>query len=230
MRKDRIEARLRALGINQFDAAVKAGRNSHFIYDFLIGRKKSFKGDGPIRLAQALECSIEYLTGESDEPGRPPLAGPTFERSGSSEGLPLAGVVESGVFRRPGSLRIPDEVLPLPPFPGYPAEAQVAYVMRGNGLDELGVTEGMVLTAVQAEALSTPPGNGAIVVIELVRNGGSHMEISAREVQHSPRMTRYIARSRTEDIPPIIVKDGKPIEPGARFQCVALVISATMLL
>jgi len=103
MRKDRIEARLKALGLTQFQAAEKAGKHAHFIYDFMIGRKRSFKGDGPIRLAQALECSIEYLTGESDDVGRPPLsAAASYTYQPGS--LPVAGIVEAGVFRRPGAI------------------------------------------------------------------------------------------------------------------------------
>lgn len=69
--KERIETRLKALGINQFVAAERAGKNSHFIYDFMIDRKRSFKGDGLFRLAYVLECSVEYLTGKSPDVGKP---------------------------------------------------------------------------------------------------------------------------------------------------------------
>lgn len=72
--KDRIAARLNALGISQFTAAERAGKHGHFIYDFMIGRKQSFKGDGLQRLSTALECSIDYLTGAADQPGQPPGA------------------------------------------------------------------------------------------------------------------------------------------------------------
>lgn len=71
---DRIKARLEALGINQFEAAKRTGKHEHFIYDFFKGRKKSFPSDGPLRLAHALQCSIEYLAGVSDEVGSPPAA------------------------------------------------------------------------------------------------------------------------------------------------------------
>lgn len=68
--KDRIQIRLAHLGVNQFVAAEKAGKNSHFIYDFMIDRKRAFKGDGLQRVASALECSVEYLIGRSASPGK----------------------------------------------------------------------------------------------------------------------------------------------------------------
>lgn len=77
--KDRIEARLTALGISQFVAAERAGKHPHFIYDFMIDRKQSFKGDGLHRVAHVLNCSVEYLLGQSDEVGKPtpPVTYPT---------------------------------------------------------------------------------------------------------------------------------------------------------
>lgn len=69
--KDRIQIRLMQLGMNQFVAAEKAGKNSHFIYDFMIDRKRAFKGDGLYRLAIVLECSVDYLIGKSEALGKP---------------------------------------------------------------------------------------------------------------------------------------------------------------
>lgn len=230
MRKDRIEARLRALRITQFDAAQKAGKNAHFIYDFLIGRKKSFKGDGPIRLAQALECSVEYLTGDSDDVGRPPSPGAIFTQPPAGQGLPVAGVVEAGVFRRTGTIRPSGETLPLAPQPSYPPEAQAAFVVRGGGLDSRGITEGMVLVAVQAEAAPEALQSGALVVVEHSRRNGREIEMSARELQYFPDRTEFRALSKSEIVPPIVLRNGKTDEPGGKLKIVAVVLSATLML
>lgn len=227
MRKDRIQARLDALGITQFDAAIRAGKNSHFVYDFMIGRKKSFKGDGPIRLAQALQCSIEYLTGESAEVGRPPLAGPALPHVSAASGLPVAGVVMAGVFRRPGMLQIKDEYLPFPPWPLYPADKQCLYIVRGNGMDARGIVDGMVLTAVSPDAIEGNIRSGSVVVVEHVRRGGE-VELSAREIQHYPDRTEFLARSHSERIPPIILRDRKTNEAGGRLHIKAVVIGAPL--
>lgn len=76
--KERIRDRLTSLGLNQFDAAKLTGKNSHFIYDFMIDRKRAIKGDGLYRLAVVLHCSVDYLLGRSDEVGSPPPPRMTF--------------------------------------------------------------------------------------------------------------------------------------------------------
>lgn len=68
-----------------------AGKHSHFIYDFLIDRKRTIKGDGLVRVAIVLRCSVDYLTGRSDEIGEPPSPlmsfGPIIQEvSNGSEG------------------------------------------------------------------------------------------------------------------------------------------------
>lgn len=231
MRKDRIEARMDALGINQFEAAEKAGKNSHYIYDFMVGRKSSFKGDGPVRVAQALECSIEYLTGESDEIGVPPMATPAAVPSAQAgRSLPLAGVVETGVFRRPSSVRGAGRPLPIAPFPDYPAEAQAAFAVRGGGMDTRGIIEGMTLVAVDIEAATKDLESGSVVIVEHVRSNGREAEISARELQYFPDRIELRAQSRSENIRPLILRDGKIVGEGGKIRITALVIGAILRL
>lgn len=230
MRKDRIEARLQALRINQFEAAERAGKHSHFIYDFMIDRKRSFKGDGPIRLAQALQCSVEYLTGESDDVGLPPATGPIFTRSTTTTGLPVAGVVEAGVFRRPGAIKLPSGEIPVPPFPMYPPEDQAAFIVKGGGLDERGISPGMILVATKTDVPESELQNGSLVIVERSKSSGREVEVSAREVQHFPDRTELRARSRTENIPTISLENGKSIEAGYRVTIAATVLGAVLLL
>lgn len=229
MLKDRIAERLQALGINQFEAAERAGKNAHFIYDFMTGRKRSFKGDGPIRLAQALECSIEYLTGESDEIGEPPVESGSFAPAASS-GLPVAGIIEAGVYRRIGATSAQDIALPIAPFPSYPADRQAAFIVRGGGMDALGIIERMVLVTVEAEAAPDLLRSGAIVIVEHVRGNGREVETSARELQYFPDRTELRAHSRTENIKPIILKDRKPVGETGKVKIIAIVLSATLIL
>lgn len=228
MRKDRIEARLAALGITQFEAAERAGKNAHFIYDFMIGRKRSFKGDGPVRVAQALQCSVEYLTGESDEVGSPPAAFGPLSTSGPF--LPLAGIVEAGVYRRAWSATAQRPPVDVPPRPGFPPEAQALYLVRGGGMDARGIIEGMLLVAVSADAAKDKLESGAIVIVEHYRGSGREVETSARELQYFPDRTELRAQSKTENIKPIILRDGKPLERDGKVKIVALVIEAILKL
>lgn len=230
MRKDRIEARLDALGINQFEAAERAGKNSHYIYDFMIGRKSSFKGDGPVRVAQALECSIEYLTGESDGVGVPPMLSPGMPAAQAGQSLPLAGVVETGVFRRPGAVRGSGRPVPVAPFPDYPPEAQSVFAVRGGGMDTRGIIEGMMLVAVDIEAAMDELESGSVVIVEHVRGNGREAEISARELQYFPDRIELRAQSRSENIKPLVLKNGKIVGEGGKVRITALVIGAILRL
>lgn len=223
IRRDRVEARLRALNINQFEAAKRAGKGSHFIYDFFIGKKKSFKGDGPIRLAKALNCSIEYLTGESDVPGSPPGDVP-FPSTRIKGGIPYRGVVEAGVFRKAASYRPPDRLIPVAPDPRHPKARQVVYAVRGDALASRGIIEGMFLICI--EGAENEVGNGSLVIVEHTRLDGVEIEISARELQHFPDRTEY----RANGVEPIVVRGGETDEPGGKARMIAKVVGAVMTL
>jgi hypothetical protein len=70
----RIRARLDALNLNPFEAARAAGLERGFINDVLIGKKKSIRGDNFYRVAEVLNCTVDYLNGKSERPfpGAPP--------------------------------------------------------------------------------------------------------------------------------------------------------------
>lgn len=228
MNKSRITERLDALGITQFEAAERAGKNSHFIYDYFAGRKKSFKGNGPVKIAQALQCSVEYLNGESDDIGVPPkdaplASGPIFK------GLPFAGVAEAGVFRKASAIVSDQSATPLAPSLSYPAIAQAAYVVRGDSLQLRGISEGMFLTTVAVEAVPDALRSGAIVIVRHTRLGGSEIEISARELQFFPDRTELISHPAKGQIDPVVIRDGATSEPDGKAEIVAIVVAATMV-
>jgi hypothetical protein len=231
-RKDRIEARLTALGIDQFTAAERTGKGSHFIYDFMIGRKKSFKGDGPTKVAEALECSLEYLTGASGVPGDPPAAA----QLGKS--LLIVGTVEAGVFKSPREAKPPHERSNIPPIPGHPAEDQVVFKVVGGGLDARGIVSGMVLVASRSSARAETFKDGEIIVVEHTARDGRGVEISAREVQHSPNRVELRAPSKSEEIAPIVLKPEKSsgksastkTASGGSVRVIAVAIFVAMML
>lgn len=223
MDKDRIKQRLDALGITQFEAGLRAGWNENFLYDFMTGRKKAIKGEGPARIAYALQCSIEFLEGKSDEIGDPPLGG------GSSL-LPLIGFAEAGIFRKTSTpLTYPDRT-PVPPHPNFSADAQFSVLMRDNSLQKLGVTEGMFLSVVAHEAVGATLQNGMIVLVEHRRLGDTEAELSAREIQHYSDRIELLTKPLTGDPSTIIVRDGKTDEPDGTVTIRGIVISATRYL
>jgi len=234
MRKDRIEARLEALGITQFEAAERAGKNTHFIYDFLAGKKRTFKGDGPELVAAALECSVDYLNGDTDEVGGSKRRKPVFPSTKKHGGLPFRGIVEADAFHRAGSRRIPDELIPIAPDMRFPNAKQGCYLVRGEGLDALGIHEGTFLTTVPiADYAATEGGHrpGDVVVLEHTRFGGREVEISARElVALENGGAVYACRSTDAGHSVLHVgASGETAEKGGYAKVVAVVVGATKL-
>lgn len=68
--KDRIEERLRALDLFAREASRRAGLNLGFVGDVLDGRSKKPAAESVRRLAEVLECDLEYLTGQRAHPRR----------------------------------------------------------------------------------------------------------------------------------------------------------------
>ena len=127
--QERVQSRLNALKINAFEAARRAGLRREFVSELLSGRKKSIRGDAIPKLARALECDPDYLTGHQ----------PTI--TGGDGGLPGAGLVEPGVWREPEAA-LPAPMFPVTPHPSYPAELQSVFLVQGGRFD------GWALTAV----------------------------------------------------------------------------------
>lgn len=227
MKKDRIEQRLKELGINQFEAAKRAGKNSNFIYDFLIGRKSSFKGDGPQRVAKALECTVEYLTGEQDTPGK--ASHFRLSDEDNSSGLQLVGAVETGAFRRVASLKTDTEWLPVPPSSEYPANDQVAYAVRGDSLIGRGIHEGAVLICLRTTSEFAVLKSGSIVIVESHRPDEEEIEISARELQYFPDRTELITLNNDPSSAKITLRNNSDKFGDYEIKIVAIAISANIL-
>ncbi len=69
---DRIEARMSALGLNPYSTAKKAGLGPDYVRDLIRGKVKEPSASRLRDLAIALECSPDFLIGESDEAGERP--------------------------------------------------------------------------------------------------------------------------------------------------------------
>lgn len=64
--RTRIQERLSALGLNALSAAKKAGLGDDFVRDILRGKVRKPSAERLARLAEALECSVNYLLGAPD--------------------------------------------------------------------------------------------------------------------------------------------------------------------
>lgn len=251
MLKERIEKRLTDLGLNQFEAAEKAGRNKHYLYDFLNDKKKSIKGEGSRQVANALECSIDYLMGLSDDVGMPPdphLTGldehldPHYRPNkgdGSTGSVPIVGVVETDVFRRPSAMPKPtDSLVPIEPDPRYSAEAQSAYLLRGPSLKDIGMTDGAILQAVSLRAHNSAGKlrSGAVVISRFSTGSGDQIELSAREYRETDSGYKLIARDSSSEFDVIAVNSnqlfraGRKTTPDTKLEIEAVVIKAILII
>jgi SOS-response transcriptional repressor LexA len=64
--KDRVKARIEALGIGPIPLAKSVDLERTFIHALLIGRKENVRIDKMAQVARALQCDPRYLTGEID--------------------------------------------------------------------------------------------------------------------------------------------------------------------
>jgi hypothetical protein len=176
----RIRARLDALDLNPFAAAKAAGLERSFVNDVLIGRKRSVREDGLRKLAGALECDAEYLTGHQDTP-----------RAGAADhaqGMPLIGVAETGVWRTTPAGAVEARVVPLLPDPRFPGIACYAVTARGDGGSLVGIDDGDIVVALDFAAWRERHGplrDGLVVLVRRTRADLGVSELSVRRVSIS---------------------------------------------
>ena len=133
--KDRIKARLDALGLNAFEAARNAGLERAFINDVIAGRKSKIHPRNYAKLAPVLGCSAEYLRGEVQEPNPAEAPGKGAALSTENDeafGLNILGTVEAGAFRRREKSR--NELAPIAYDPRFPGARQIAFEVRRQNI------------------------------------------------------------------------------------------------
>lgn len=160
--RERIQGRLDALGLTAREAALRVDLNPIYIYDFLIGKKKSLKDIEAV--AKALECSPDFLLhGVSD-----------------GEALRIRGVIQPGVwvYRQPevnlSSGTAPDDT--------FPVDGQSAFYVKGKSLSGMGIPGGSVIIATK----DRKPRVGSLVVIRRRRDGdgGIEHELTVEEISN----------------------------------------------
>ena len=132
--KDRIKARLDALGLNAFEAARNAGLERAFINDVIAGRKSKIHPRNYAKLALVLGCSAEYLRGEVQEPTPVKALGGAgaLSTENAAFGLNILGTVEAGAFRRREKSR--NELAPIAYDPRFPGARQIAFEVRRQNI------------------------------------------------------------------------------------------------
>ncbi|MCS4088460.1 helix-turn-helix domain-containing protein [Rhizobium sp. BK176] len=148
----RIENRIASLGLNPTKLDKMAGLAAGFTRDLVAGRKAQPRVGNLERIAQALDCSVDYL-----------LYGRSSTVSGTQE-VPLIGYCETDVWR--GRMTSPSKS-GCAPDPRFPSEFQQAYEVRDDHAAEYGVPRGdtvVVLSAKGMDVVGITPGYGDLVI------------------------------------------------------------------
>lgn len=234
---ERLEARLTAVDLTDRRASMLAtgGANPDLVRK-LIDAGRGGKGqrttnyDWTVAIAVVLQCSVEFLTGESDAVGQPPTGVTLAElpvqrqrarrpraaghaatlRSPVSSGpaLPVRFVVQAGAWIEVDEQA--QERIASPPVaadPNYPRDAQWLELVRGDSAD-LFYPEGSFVHAVDVEAIGYRPRSDDFVIIERVREQGGLIERSLKQVVLKRRLIELWPRSRNP-------KWSAPLEFGA---------------
>lgn len=184
----RIQARIEELGKNLSSVALEAGLGRSSVRDIVLGRVSSPRIDTLKKIAAALHCTAEYLSGDSDEPNS---SGVHLEHWYLNATIDRVTAVEAGVFRpvRPRdrspyaqkTSTILEVGIPEPRLPEYQVKL---YVMKDNSLEGIGVFMGDGLTGVEHPYdLQIPLNHGALVAVRQSLKDLEIEEISVRQVE-----------------------------------------------
>ncbi len=186
--KARIEERLEALHMNAFEAAEKAGFKRSYVYELLIGKKATLRQSSIPALAQALECSPEYLMGISSHPQTNANGHPATWMQGD---IPVTGIVEDGVLRKSEKLN-----LTVQSDRRYQSEQQQAFLVRGDTWKTEGIVDGSILLV----SSELKPRLGDLVVIMNRREGAEEREITMRKIESAHDPLTSCAEAGTTEI------------------------------
>jgi SOS-response transcriptional repressor LexA len=228
-------------GVKPRQISMRVAGTPDLVRHILKGRQSSTDGVKLLRLAKALEASVEYLHGESDEVGKPPdvelLAERTTVRRKSARprdvriplaagvGLHVRHVVQAGAWIEVDEAA--SERIVAPPVSAssaFPAEMQWLELVRGDSAD-LYYPEGAFVHVVGAIDIGYAPRDKDFVVVERRREQGGLIERSIKQVERRGRKIELWPRSRNPKWQrPLDLGDGA--DDSTEVEIVALVLGA----
>ncbi len=220
---DRIQQRLKTLGISERAASIQASGNAELLRNIRRGRSISPRSTSLSKLARVLGVSETWLfTGEGEE---------LFTPSEPNTTVRFGGVVEAGAFR-PHNIFNQDveaSVTSVPPDPRYPAHSQYDFKVMGDSMTEAKIFEGMFVRAVDIHAyekLHGEPQDGKLVIVARVRNGDPERELTVKRL----RIFRDRLELRPESLntahTPLVFPNPPRDDDHQEAQIIAVVLSA----
>lgn len=153
--------------------AIEENTNSD---EWLPPKKVSIRDEGMRKLAEVLDCDVEYLYGLQDEPRGEPIG----------EKLPLSGIVASGIAVAPGRQSFnPAPDLGIRALPGFPHDVQSLYFVQDDHAKEIHHPAGSLVVAIPLGVLGRRlrPGDEVIAVAR----SGDMVERTIRGISTGPK-------------------------------------------
>lgn len=183
------------LGLNAYQTAKKAGLGDSFVRDILRGKTRSPNADNLAKLAVALETTVDWFYGESDE-DRP------LHRIKSVGGLDVVGKIQAGnwVDRSIIDDEAEREIIPVARDERFPHARQYALAVMGDSMDRE-YPEGTYVTCVDMIDSGLSLRDGMIVHVE--RHNGPLVEMTLKAVETIEGVQMLVPRSTNSRHKPI---------------------------
>lgn len=195
--RERISRRLAETGKSRVPVSVSIGKGRDYLSDFLNGKKESIGAEVLIRLAQELECPVQFLV---DPDYRPDVAGD--EKLIRIRGS-VGASTEGRVLFATGDASIDFALMPPGATPGSAA-------LRVSGGSMAGVAdEGSLIFYDETHTPPTPDMLGHVVVVETVEG-----DVLVKRLLRGERKGVYDLEST-----------GAPLMPGRKLRWAAHILA-----
>ena len=233
---DRIDRRLKKVGLSARAASLKAGLSDAFVRNILQGKSQSPRAENFEALARVLKTTPSWLLkGEGSEEGDVQSeprqsAGSTVEELPVGDAFVFAkidGSVQAGAFL---ALEAFDddlgEVISAPRDPAFPFARQIAYRVKGDSMNRAQpkpMNEGDVIICAAWEDVGLKEKDGLNVVVQQTTADGQLRERSVKELRVFPDRVEFHPRSSNPAHKPIIVNRDYHTDDGKEVTILALV-------
>lgn len=171
----RVSERMKALGMNAYETAIKAGLGGDFVRDLMRGKKRSISAENLSKLAEVLGTSPDYFSGLTPSPEIATLPD-------RISGLVVQGVIQAGHWLDASIVgeEMDHEIVPVAKDPRFPRAKQYALVVAGDSMD-LEYPEGSYVTCVDFADSGIVLREGLTVHVE--RHNGSLVEVTLKVIE-----------------------------------------------
>jgi SOS-response transcriptional repressor LexA len=192
----RLKLRMDMLGLNAFQTAKKAGLGDSFVRDILRGKTRSPNSENLVKLATALETTVDWFMAAGDQaPAPQPSIVPVT-------GLAVLGKIQAGnwvdrsIIDDSGEY----EIIPVALDPRFTGFRQYALEVVGDSMD-LKYPEGSFVTCVDYADSGSSLQPGRIIHVE--RYNGSLVEVTLKAIEYVDGVLMLVPRSSNPRHQPI---------------------------